>query len=281
MGKKVNKRLLAVFLSVCMLMGILAGCGNTDGSGGSTGTSVEIETEKNGTSGTSGYTEDSEASSEDASDINGWRTIKSGQVYQNAVVSGTDNLYQMDIGNDAEGIYIYDLFTVGDKIVIFYNQNESNMLAMYDLTSLEQTALLELGPDIYIGDIFTNGTDRIAVYNANERRIQFYDSDLKGTNQNYMLDGAPTSYVMSEDLSLFIYTESDDGKIYGYDLENDAVSEACPSFPGGDSMATITGFLESPAAVLVSTYNEAEERWENTFYRLWEDSDYEIGRAHV
>lgn len=276
MGKKVNKRLLAVFLSVCMLMGILAGCGNTDGSGGSTGTSVEIETEKNGTSGTSGYTEDSEASSEDASDINGWRTIKSGQVYQNAVVSGTDNLYQMDIGNDAEGIYIYDLFTVGDKIVIFYNQNESNMLAMYDLTSLEQTALLELGPDIYIGDIFTNGTDRIAVYNANERRIQFYDSDLKGTNQNYMLDGAPTSYVMSEDLSLFIYTESDDGKIYGYDLENDAVSEACPSFPGGDSMATITGFLESPAAVLVSTYNEAEERGENTFYRLWEDSDYEL-----
>ena len=115
---------------------------------------MEIETEENGTSGTSGDTEDTEASSEDASDINGWQTIKSGQVYQNAVVSGTDNLYQMDIGSDGEGIYIYDLFTLGDKIVILYNQNESNRLAMYDLTSLEQTALLELGPDIYNGDIF-------------------------------------------------------------------------------------------------------------------------------
>ena len=91
-----------------------------------------------------------------------------------------------------------------------------------------------------------------------------------------MINGAPTSYVMSGDLSLFIYTESDNGKIYGYDLENGAVSEACPSFPGGDSMATITGFLESPAAVLVSTYNEAEEKGENTFYRLWEDSVYEL-----
>lgn len=218
MGKKLNGRLLAVFLSVCMLMGILAGCGNADGSGGSTGTSAEIGTEENGTSGTSGDTEDTEASSEDASDINGWQAIKSGQVYQNAVVSGTDNLYQIDIGNDAEGVYIYDLFTLGDKIVILYNQNESNRLAMYDLTSLEKTALLELGPDIYNGDIFTNGTDRIAVYNANEKQIQFYDSDLKETNQSYMLNGAPTSYVMSGDLSLFIYTESDDGKIYGYDL---------------------------------------------------------------